>query len=204
MLVCACSAGSAASFTSTYLFNTPTDTPTLANASFSAFSRVNLAAATQAGAFASSGWTDGTSRDASQYVQFTLTPAAGYSLTMTSMSFDLWSKNSAGGPTAGMAEILLGGNVMGSVTYGITATPSTVPFSLGGFTGLDGQGVTVRFYGWGSINKNQGELSFDNVTIVGALNPVPEPVNMALIMFGACFVGVATHRKVRSLPNCRT
>ncbi len=192
-----CSGVWAASFDSTYLFNTPTDTPTLPNASFSSFTRVGLAPATQAGAFASSGWSDGTTRDASQFVQFTLTPAAGYSLKMDTLSFDLWSKNSAGGPTAGMAEILLAGTVMSSVNYGITATSTSVLFSLGGFSGLDGQGITVRFYGWGSINKNQGELSFDNVRIMGELNPVPEPVNMALAAFGGCVFGIGACRKLR-------
>jgi hypothetical protein len=195
-LVCACSGAWAGTFSATYLFNTPTDAPTLEGASFSSFTRIGVTEASQAGAFASGGWSEGTSQDPNQYVQFTLTPITGNLLTLTSLSFDVWSKNSAVGPKSGLVEIL--GSESFSQSFNISATQTSVSFDFADFTGTDGQGITVRFYGWGSLNKNQGELDFDNVTINGALNPVPEPVNIALIAFGLCFAGTAASRKLRS------
>jgi hypothetical protein len=192
-----CNELAAASFSSTYLFNTPNEAPTFADTSFSPFTRVGVTAASQAGAFASGGWSDGATRDSNQYVQFTLTPNARYSLSLTSMSFDAWSKNGAVGPTSGFAEILLGSDSKGAVAFSISSTQTTVNFGFAPFNGGENQGITVRFYGWGSKNKNQGELDFDNVTINGNVDPVPEPVNVALVLFGLCFTGIAGYLKLR-------
>ena len=121
-----CSELPGATFSSTYLFDTPSDAPTFAGTTFSPFTRVGLTEASQPGAFASAGWSEGTTRDPSAYVQFTLTPNVGYSLSLTSMSFDAWSKNGAVGPASGFAEILLGSDSKGTVPFNILSTQSKV------------------------------------------------------------------------------
>src|SRR5512140_2436731 len=109
ILACVCGGGAWGAVLGTYDFNTgPGAVPTLANATYSQFSRTGLQPGTQAGTFASSGFTPALTQDPTQFVQFTLTPDAGYFLTITSMSFDAWHKNSQQGPLSGSAEIFLG------------------------------------------------------------------------------------------------
>jgi hypothetical protein len=179
---------------------------------FSAFARQNVTAATVSGVFRSDDWNLTGTFANNEYVQFTLTPASGYALTMQSITFDV--QRSAGGanqygPRLIQVSIFRGilspgsgdGNTpQASGTWTLPTSPTDVSsltgqtFDFTDFTTTVGQGVTVRFYGWDAKNKNDW-LQFDNVAVNG-IAAVPEPANVALACFGLLFAGVTLGRRV--------
>jgi len=171
--------------------------PTAANVSFGAFSRVGVNAAGVDNQFGSSGWTVGGTPNVNEYVQFVVTPAAGFSLNVEQLSFQVQRLDSLGGllgaaPTSGQVSIFKNSNLGTAVatqTFTPAGTLSSVAFDFADFNSGVGQGVTVRFYGWnaaaGIFGINLGQLNFDSVAFSATVVPVPEPVNVALGVFGA-------------------
>lgn len=185
----------------TYDFATESSVPSAANATFTSFARQNVNAATSAGTFTSSAWTTTTSQNTSEYVSFTIQPASGYELNLQSLSFSVFrSGNSQGtssgsGPLNGLVEVFDGAISKGTATFTPGTTAATVSFN---FTDFTSQGtVTFRFYGW-NAKDTSGTLTFDDVALSGTvseLNPVPEPVNIALIAFALGGTGIYAGRR---------
>ncbi len=169
--------------------------PTAANVTFGSFSRAGVNAPGVNDQFGSSGWTIGGTRDVNEYVQFVVTPAAGFSLNVEQMSFQVQRLDSVGGllgaaPTSGQVSIFKNSdlvNAMATQTFTPSTTLSSVAFNFTDFNSGVGQGVTVRFYGWnataGIFGLNFGQLNFDSLAFSATV--VPEPVNVALGVFGA-------------------
>lgn len=113
------------------------------------------------------------------YFKFTITPAAGYTLNLASLS--LYVANPASTPRGyavrssldGYAANLFGstfnsfGNASPSATLTATSLTSTIEFRVYGFLPS-------------SPDPARG-LVFDNITISGEVNAVPEPTTMGLI-----------------------
>jgi len=171
--------------------------PTAPNATFSPFTRANVAGGTVTGWFASGQWNNTGTIDTTEYVQFTLTPNSGYYLSLQNITFDNIIDTGNKGPKNGRVEIFLGTGLasMGSLTFTPSTTSANINFNFADFTTLNNEGVTIRFYGWNALNSgNDAQLNFDNVVINGSVNPVPEPVNVALGIFGGVFLVVIAGR----------
>jgi hypothetical protein len=175
--------------------------PTAANVTFGSFTRVGVNSASVSDQFGSSGWTTGGTRNVNEYVQFVVTPGAGFSLNVEQLSFQVQGVDSLGGflgaaPTSGQVSIFRNSNLGTAVetqTFTPSATLSSVTFNFTDFNSGVGDGVTVRFYGWnaqaGIFGLNLGQLNFDSVAFSATV--VPEPVNVALGVFGT-IIGFAS------------
>ena len=191
----------AALITGTYTFtgNDPAGdaaVPSQANMTYGAFSRTVVTAVSLANVFASTDWSQNTSIDTAQYVQFTLTPNTGFSLSLQSITFD--NVKTTGGPTSAQVQIFLGATLIskGSQAFTPGTTTANVNFDFTDFVTANHEAVTVRFYAWNDSGNNNPSLSFDNVVINGSVNPVPEPVNVALVVFGLCVAVGGVGRRV--------
>ena len=179
-------------------------TPTgVANFQFGQFSRVNVGAVSAATSFKSDGWEQTASQNLSEYVQFTLTPINGQQFTFEEIRFNI--QRSSQGPLNGEVRIFLGTPSADttapdrSQTFSPGTTPSTVTWNFADLATGANQPITIRFYGWNSANL-QGDLLLDEVQIYGTVaTPVPEPVNVALGIFGLAAVGTFFVRRFRKL-----
>jgi len=136
----------------------------------------------------------GTSQDLGKYLEFTVTAQNGMSLT--SLTFDFASD---GNPKVGNTFVRssldsFGANLTvtpGSVT-GVGSAGQTVDLTGGTF---DNQGsFTFRFYASKGTSGNYN-LSYDNIVLNGTVVPVPEPINVALGVFGLCVASAGVGRR---------
>lgn len=168
--------------------------PTAANVTFGSFTRVGVNSASAADQFGSAGWTTGGTLNINEYVQFVVTPVAGFSLNVEQVAFQVQRLDSFGGlfgaaPTSGQVSIFKNSDLVNAVAtqaFTPSTTLSSVTFNFADFNSGVGQGVTVRFYGWnaagGIFGINLGQLNFGSVAFSATV--VPEPVNVALGVFG--------------------
>jgi hypothetical protein len=192
---------SQAALLGTYNFSSgDTTVPTAAGMTFGAFSRQNVTAASGGAVFLSTGWNTGSAIDSGEYVQFTITPTSGF-LTFSSLSFTVDSHKSNGandgGPDSVQVMVFASDNLgtalaTSQIWTGVQDSTQTLTFDPADQTRA--AGFTVRFYGWSAENAN-GELYLDNVAVNGSLSAVPEPANVALLVFGVCVVGMWTGRR---------
>ncbi len=118
---------------------------------------------------------------ANSYFQFTLTPLAGQSMSLSAQAF------TAGFPNNTSAVIRTSvdnfGSNLGSATNG-SSTLTPYSFSLGSIPAFQNRttAVTFRVYLHGANNNVASQ--FDNLTISGAAAAIPEPGSLALIGVG--------------------
>lgn len=180
--------------------------PSQADMTCGTFSRAVVTASTTAGEYRSKGYHI-RALDAGDYVQFVLQPSSGYALNLTDITFG--NTRGSSGPLNGEVRIFLGTGlaIKGSQTFTPDTVAATVNFDFIDFNTANNESVTIRFYGWGAPNNGSSSwLSFDNVEVFGNVNPVPEPVNVALGVFGGIFlvVLVARSQPVRNrVQRCR-
>jgi len=144
---------------------------------------------------------------AAQYMYLTVTPGAGASFTLSSISFDIFA--ATGGPSArqiylfsdktGFAdgsELLTASTVAGTplIPYNTVATGQNFSIDLSGFASMANinDSATFRFY-FQTPNATQG-IALDNITVSGTV--VPEPSTVALLGVGL-FSLLASHRNRR-------
>lgn len=186
--------------------NGESDVPSQADMTYGTFSRAVVTASTTAGEYRSKGYHI-RALDAGDYVQFVLQPSSGYALNLTNITFG--NTRGSSGPLNGEVQIFLGTGltIKGSQTFTPDTVAATVNFDFTDFNTANNESVTIRFYGWGAPNNGSSSwLSFDNVEVFGNVNPVPEPVNVALGVFGGVFmvVLVARSQPVRNrVQRCR-
>jgi hypothetical protein len=144
------------------------------------------------------------------YFRLTLTPTAGNSITLSSLSFDVYAATA--GPSArqvylfsdktgfsGGSELFTGSTVSGSPLIPNNTAVAGQNYSIGlsGYSALANvtDSVTFRFYTQ-TPTASQG-IAFDNITINGTVAPVPEPSSLAFLGVGALMVLAASPRGVR-------
>jgi hypothetical protein len=132
---------------------------------------------------------------AAQYMHLTVTPVAGTSFTLSSISFDIFA--ATGGPSARQlylfsdktgfvdgSELLTASTVAGTplIPYNTVATGQNFSIDLSGFGAMASvsDSVTFRFY-FQTPNATQG-IALDNITVSGTV--VPEPSTFALLGLG--------------------
>ena len=148
--------------------------------------------------FGATGWAPSGTAD---YVSFVLTPtpaSGGY--TLNNLSFEVYNNFNMGLKGndgwwqiwSGTTELASGSYTLPAVNGNATITPAvSVNFS---------DPLTIRLAGYGHDNGKDGILQFDNV-LVGGVNMVPEPVNVALGIFAGVFAvgGLVRNQRVRRL-----
>jgi hypothetical protein len=120
-----------------------------------------LTAVAGSGSINASDWATGGSRDATRYYTFTLTPDAGCSLDLTSMSID--TKTSTSGPSS--AAIATSADAFASTTSFTPNSVAPVTLAISGETGA----VEVRVYGFGAAATGGTLRIQTTLTVSGAL-----------------------------------
>jgi len=129
--------------------------------------------------------------NAGKYFQFTVTGLSGATLNLTSLTFDTASSDAARtGHWAVRSTFDLNTDLGTGTISGTGFTGSSVDLSGAAFQGITA--VTFRVYGWD--DSPSPDLLFDNVVLNGTVVPVPEPINVALGVFGLCLAGVGVGR----------
>ena len=129
---------------------------------------------------------------ANDFFSFTVTPNVSGGLSLSSLTFDV----QGGGAEATGFDVrssVTGTFVIASGTVG-TGWTSVTPIDLTGaaFQGLSS--ITFQIYGTDSSAGNTRDLRVDNVTLNGTA-VVPEPVNVALVIFGIAMTGTVAGRR---------
>jgi len=202
---------SAATTLAQYTFGTvanPTTAATTASGvTASAFGSVGVTGSALTGngnpppQYAATGWSGNTATPPSKYFDFTITILSGETVSLSTLNLDtLISKSGGNMPTTFDVFYVIGAGNATSVETGIstgTTTWSSVsPINLSGISALQdlssGSSVSFWFAGRGATGSSDG-WGVDNVTLAG-LAVVPEPVNLALPVFGLCLAGAGAGR----------
>ena len=150
--------------------------------------------------FSASSWTG--AAPGSNYFEFTLTPSAGYALSLSSIS--LGYRATGTGPTAfairssadAFGASLVGGSITNDSAWHSSGALSITLSSLTTAT-------TIRVYGSGA-SSGSGTFRIDDVSLAGslALVAVPEPSAYGGILGAIAFIGVMIYRgrRCRDIP----
>lgn len=206
------------SFTGTYPFTNvasgsggrmdPTPVPTATGVVFGSFTAVaptgnpyNLGTNPNAGGrFSFQGWPIGATNGSNtftgaiatdQYYEITITPASGYAIDLTSITFTLqrsgtgirqysvrsgndgYSANLPASVSPANANLQVVTDNVFQLTDASTSAQNGSTITLTGFTGLTSS-VTFRFYGWNAEGSG-GTFSLDNVVFTGSATAVSVP-----------------------------
>jgi hypothetical protein len=120
-----------------------------------------LTAESGSGSINSSGWGTTTSADATKYYTFTVTPASGCTVALTTLALDV--KASSTGPASGNVATSADSFGVHSTTFAGTATPSV---SLGVSST---SAIEIRVYGFGA-SSSSGTFRVENtLTLSGSI-----------------------------------
>ncbi len=134
-----------------------------------------------------------------RYLEFTVTPATGYSLTISSLTFDYF-RSAAGATNTSVRSNAdnYAADILSPFSVGTGSTSGNIPLSGTGFTNLVAP-ITFRIYGWGG--SSTGDFRVDNVTLNGYLLPAPTitsftPTNgytgSSIVITGTNFTGATS------------
>lgn len=169
---------------------------TLTNANSSGSTGYSGASGTFNASFAAvSGAFNGTTSSA---FVFTLTPSAGYTVSISSITFG--SRSTASGPTAlairtssdNFASNAYSTSVSANSTWGLVNSGA-----LTSITGTNLNPLTVRIYGSGGSSASAGNWRIDDlhVTLTVSAAAIPEPSTYAAILGCAALTGVLIRRR---------
>jgi hypothetical protein len=143
------------------------------------------------------------------FFKLTLTPTAGNSISLTSLSFDIFAATA--GPSArqlyifsdktgiaGGSELFTGSTISGStlIPYNTAATGQNFSVDLSGNSALANitDSVTFRFYT--QTPTAAQSLALDDITFNGTVTAAPEPSSVTLLGLGGflALLAVSRHR----------
>jgi len=125
--------------------------------------------------FGEGGWPSG-ALDANAYIQFSLSPSSGYTLTLSTLVMNIRRSTTGTAAGSGPTTWSLRSNLDGYATdisngtLTLTSTPSTNVVLPASFTGLTSS-VTFRLYGYNSVVTTGGlnRFVYDNITANGSI-----------------------------------
>jgi hypothetical protein len=120
-----------------------------------------LTAVSGSGSINSSGWGTGSSADPTKYYTFTVTPGAGCTLALTSLTLDV--KASTTGPASGDVATSVDAFSTHLGAFSGTATP-TVSLGVGGVTPIE-----IRVYGYGASSTGGTYRVENTLTLTGSI-----------------------------------
>lgn len=137
------------------------------------------------------------------YLSFTITPAAGYALNISSVSFNSGVSSAVTNFNASLLSSATGFNPAGTLhSYSFaTTTPPTQSITLSGTAAL--QNVTgaleFRLYGWrdsaGTSTFRLRTLSGNDLVVTGSVSAIPEPGTYAVLLGAAALAGAVIRRR---------
>ena len=170
-------------FTGNNNSNDSNDSPAgvVSNVIFTPMTRTNVAANNLTDTFGSASWTTGgSSEDPTKYVGFMVSPAAGYQLTLASISFE--DSRSATGPTT--VDLHNSNDGFGTSqpfqTFPVgTTLSSPLDYDFTDFTVGTGSTGEFRWLGYGGTGGG-GTMRLDNIVLFGTITQVA----------GSCSIGI--------------
>jgi hypothetical protein len=168
-----------------------------AGADLSLFSA--LASGNPGFAYSANGWTTSPTYSPDSSMFFTITPAANYRLSLTSISFDYQPQGA--GPQRIGTRVQVGSESIKDYVpiNNDDISPATLPADAykawtsylrpGSANSSAGQSITVFLVGFDAQNSSKG-MSIDNITLRGTVTAIPEPSSIAqiLVLLGASAV----------------
>jgi hypothetical protein len=157
----------------------------------------------------SNGWNSST-LDLSDYYSFGVTPSAGFTLNLSSLSYV--ERRSGTGPTSFAIRSSVDGFTTNLFSYSLLAantSDTTKNFSLAGVSSLQNltSGVTLRLYGFGAssaagtyrlTSPNTGTGLVLGGTLSATASAAPEPGSLALAAFGLLPLAAVVAKRRRS------
>lgn len=142
-------------------------------------------------AVSASSWTVGGFNPAgNDYVEFTVGPKVGFTLSLTGVELD--SRRSSTGPVNWQLRSSLDAFAasLGSAAPGNGTWTANQTVALNGAFAALASEVTFRVYGY-NASGTSGTLRLDNLEVLGIATPVPEPADLGLAAaFGAFGFGL--------------
>jgi hypothetical protein len=114
------------------------------------------------------------------YFELTLTPDAGYQITVSDISYDA-ARGGSGNPRGIVVSSSLLAHTVSLDSFAVpTVRPNltTNSFTVAGHTNVASP-ITFRFYGY-VVNPNTS-MEVDNLTINGSVTLIPEPATLGLL-----------------------
>lgn len=161
-----------------------------ANGTFSVMSRGSgLTPNAGTNTFSATAWATG-ALDTSDYFEFTLSPAGGFSLTLTNLNFD--ERRSSTGIRSWAVRSSLDSFAANVATGAVPDDTSTRSQSVLLGAGFSGQaaGVTFRFYGF-AAEASGGSWRLDNVALYGSIAASGSPATNVQFTASSASVGEA-------------
>jgi hypothetical protein len=163
--------------------------PQPTGATFSDFTRTNLASVNAANVFASHNFSSGTSLDPTTYEGFSIAAASDYHLDLSSLTFN--ASIGSSGPQNIEVGLFLNGSTTAYATYDFSPTIATVAYTFN-FTPLtDANNITsatFNFYGWNAPNTG-GSFSLGNVGTNGSIVPEAPTLWPVVLLIGCILAG---------------
>jgi len=132
------------------------------------------------------------SQNLADYISFTVVAASGYKLNLTTLTFDAGGQDSNGHWAVSSGVAGYGVNIGTGDAGDATFVPQSVDLSGAAYQNLTS--ITFHLYDWNTTGTQSDW--YDNITLNGSLVAVPEPVNVALGVFGLCAVAIGAGRRV--------
>lgn len=137
------------------------------------------------------------------YLSFTITPAAGYALNISSVSFNSGVSSAVTNFNASLLSSATGFNPADALhSYSFaTTTPPTQSITLSGTTALQNVNGALEFrlYGWrdsaGTSTFRLRTLSGNDLVVTGSVTAIPEPGTYAVILGAMVLVGAVIRRR---------
>lgn len=196
------------------------------NVTFSSFSASTSVAANSsaAGVFGFATWTTGATNgsntfsgsvDANRYYEFTITPQSGYTVSLSSITFD--AGRSSTGPrqfvirssndsyvsnisgTGSGAVSTVSGNIFQFTDNSSTNLVAGQSITMSSFTNVTSP-LTLRIFGF-NAEAGTGTLRIDNLAVNGSVTAVPEPSTYAAMAGAVALLGVMVHRRRQRLAT---
>lgn len=132
----------------------------------------------------SGGWTD---TSPTKFFSFTVTPASGFQVTITNISFE-YRQTAAGAANyrvdiGSNANLASGGLIQDSAWHSVSSSITMSAIN---------SAQTVKIFGY---NGGLGSFAIDTVTLTGVVSAVPEPSTYAAIFGALTLIGVALHKR---------
>ncbi len=132
-----------------------------------------------------SGWNTSSQAGARAF-QFTITPSAGYQISITSLAF--LYQGTASGPGS------IGWSIAGVSQDAFTRTVSTVTSYSDAGSAIITAATVIRIEGWNGTSAG-GNFRLDNIELDGTVSAIPEPATMSLLGLGA--LAMVLRRKMK-------
>jgi hypothetical protein len=169
-----------------------TPTTLTSNVSVSGLGRTGVTWVNAGNSFNSNSWnTTNTFNASDDYINFTITPDAGYQVTYTSLQFAMNGSNTA--PSQGRWGYSINGGTFTTFDFTLTNSASSNTWDFADFT--TSLPVEFRFWAYGTTAINGGtsaaggtvriaNVSGNDLVLNGSVAAIPEPSTYALIALG--------------------